>query len=259
MPEFTSHIQGTPSWAELFTPDDQGALTFYSALFGWEDEANEMGPGMYYHMQKLKGLEVAALYQQGDEEKQQSVPPHWKVYFTVDDIQKSSEQAKESGGSVIFGSMEVFDAGHAAILQDPQGAVFALWQAKDHIGARIKGETGAVTWNELMTNSAAEATEFYTGLLGITSSKMPGPIDYTMLNVGGEDLAGVMQITDDMGPVPPHWMVYFGVDDVDAAATKVESLGGSVEVPPADIPEIGRSAGLKDPRGAMFFIFKSAN
>jgi predicted enzyme related to lactoylglutathione lyase len=86
MPEFTSHIQGTPSWAELFTPDDQGALTFYSALFGWEDEANKMGPGMYYHMQKLKGLEVAALYQQGDEEKQQGVPPHWKVYFTVVDI-----------------------------------------------------------------------------------------------------------------------------------------------------------------------------
>jgi hypothetical protein len=142
MPEFTSHIQGTPSWAELFTPDDQGALTFYSALFGWEDEANEMGPGMYYHMQKLKSLEVAALYQQGDEEKQQGVPPHWKVYFTVDDIQKSSEQAKKSGASVIFGPMEVFDAGHAAILQDPQGAVFALWQAKDHIGARIKGETG---------------------------------------------------------------------------------------------------------------------
>lgn len=79
MPEFTSHIQGTPSWAELSTSDYQGALTFYSALFGWEDEANEISPGMPYQMQKLKGLEVAALYQQG-------VPPHWKVYFTVDDI-----------------------------------------------------------------------------------------------------------------------------------------------------------------------------
>ena len=86
MPEFTSHIQGTPSWAELTTSDYQGALAFYCALFGWEDEANEMSPGMYYHMQKLEGLEVAALYQQGEEEKQQRVPPHWKVYFTVDDI-----------------------------------------------------------------------------------------------------------------------------------------------------------------------------
>ena len=76
MPEFTSHLQGTPSWAELSTTDDQGALAFYGALFGWVDEPNEMGPGMYYHMQKLNGLEVAALYQQGGEEKQQGVPPH---------------------------------------------------------------------------------------------------------------------------------------------------------------------------------------
>ena len=56
----------------------------------------------------------------------------------------------------------------------------------------IKSETGAAIWNELMTNSAAEATEFHAGLLGISSSKVPGPIDYTMLNVGGEDLAGVI-------------------------------------------------------------------
>jgi predicted enzyme related to lactoylglutathione lyase len=255
MPEFTSHVQGTPSWAELSTTDDQGALAFYSALFGWMDEANEMGPGMYYHMQKLNGLEVAAMYQQGDEEKQQGVPPHWKVYFTVDDIQTSTEQAKESGATVIFGPIDVFDAGHAAILQDPQGAVFALWQAKDHIGARIKGETGAVMWNELLTNAPEDATKFYTSLLGMGSTKMPGPMDYTMLNVGGTDLAGVMAITDDMGPVPPHWMVYFGVDNVDAAADKAASLEGSVIVPQADIPGIGRFAGLKDPpRGDVFHI-----
>jgi len=114
-------------------------------------------------------------------------------------------------------------------------------------------------WNELMPNSAAEATEFHTGLLGILLSKMPAPIDYTMLNVGGEDLAGVIQITDDMGPVPPHRVVYFGVDDVDDTAAKVESPGGSAEVPLADILGIDRFAGLKDPQGAMFFIFKSAS
>ena len=110
-----------------------------------------------------------------------------------------------------------------------------------------------------MPNSAGEATEFHTGLLGISSSKMPGPIDYTMLNVGGEDLSVVMQITEDTGPVPPHWVLYFGVDDVDAAAARIESPGGSVEVPLADISGIDRFAGLKDSQGAMFFIFKSAN
>ena len=158
----------------------------------------------------------------------------------------------------MFGPMEVFDAGHAAILQDPQGAVFALWQAKEHIGARVKGETGAVMWNELLTNDPEASIQFDSGLLGMGSSKMPGPMDYTMLNVGGTDVAGVMTITEDMGPVPPHWMVYFGVDDVDAAADKAASLGGSIEAPPADIPGIGRFAGLKDPQRAMFFMFQPA-
>ena len=85
MPEFTSYIEGTPSWAELSTSDDQGALAFYGALFGWVDDANEIGPGMYYHMQMLNGLEAAALYQQAEEGKQLGIPPHWKVYFTVDE------------------------------------------------------------------------------------------------------------------------------------------------------------------------------
>ena len=256
MPEFTSHIEGTPSWAELATTDEQGALAFYGSLFNWIDDPSEMGPGMYYHMLKLNGLEVAAMYQQVDEERQLGIPPYWKVYFTVDDIQRSAEKAVALGGSVDFGPMDVFDAGHAAILHDPQGAVFALWQPKRHIGSRIKGETGAVIWNELMTSDANSATQFYSDLLGMTSSKMDGPIDYTILNVGGTDLAGVMQITEEMGRIPSAWAVYFGVDDVDAAANQTVSLGGSIMVPSTDIPDIGRFAGLKDPQGAVFFVFK---
>ena len=201
---------------------------------------------MYYHMQKLRGLEVAAMYQQGNEEQQQGVPPYWRTYFTVDDIAKTTEQANESGATVMFGPIEVFDAGYAAVSQEPQGAVFALWHGKNHIGVRVKDETGAIMWTELLTNAAEDATKFYSDLLGMSSSKMPGPVDYTMLKVGGTDVAGVMAITDEMGPVPPHWMVYFGIDDVDNAASKVESLGGSIMVPPTDIPDIGRFAGLKD-------------
>ena len=105
---------------------------------------------------------------------------------------------------MMFGPIEVFDAGHAAVLQDPQGAVFALWHGKNHIGVRVKDETSAIMWIELLTNAAEDATKFYSDLLGMSSSKMPGPVDYTMLKVGGTDVAGVMAITDEMGPVPPH-------------------------------------------------------
>ncbi len=152
--------------------------------------------------------------------------------------------------------MDVFDAGRMAYIQDRQGAMFAVWQPKEHIGVRIKNETGALIWNELMTTDPEDATRFYIGLLGMGSSKMPGPMDYTLLNVGGIDVAGMMAIGEEMGQVPPHWTVYFGVDDADATAKKAESLGGSIIMPAMDIPEIGRFAGLQDPQGAMFSIFQ---
>ncbi|MDA1127827.1 MAG: VOC family protein [Chloroflexi bacterium] len=258
MPEFASHPQGTPSWTDLSTTDDQAALAFYGALFGWVDDPQEMGPGMYYHMQKLNGLEAAAIYQQGEEEKGQGVPPHWNTYFTVDDVDQSAAKAKQSGATLFLEPMDVFDAGRMAYVQDPQGAMFALWQPKEHIGSRVKGETGAIMWNELLTSDTEDATKFYSGLLGLNSSKMPGPMDYTMLNVAETGVAGVMAITSEMGPVPPNWTVYFGVDNVDAAIKKAESLGGSIVVPAMDIPEIGRFAGLQDPQGAMFSVFQPA-
>ncbi len=256
MPEFTSHLQGTPSWAELSTSDDKSAVVFYGSLFGWTDDPQEMSPTMSYHMQKLNGLEAAAIYQQGEEEKGQGVPPHWNTYFTVDDVDQSAAKAEQLGATIIFGPMDVFDAGRMVYMQDPQGAMFAVWQAKEHIGVRIKNETGALIWNELMTSDPEKATQFYSGLLGMGSSKMQGPMDYTLLNVGGTDVAGLMSIPEEMGSVPPHWTVYFGVDDADATAKKAETLGGSIIMPPMDIPEIGRFAGLQDPQGAMFSIFQ---
>lgn len=193
-------------------------MEFYSALFGWVDDPQEMGPDMYYHMQKLNGLEAVAIYKQGEEEQGQGVPPHWNTYFTVDDVDQTVANAPMSGATVLFGPMDVFDAGRMAMIQDPQGAVFAVWQPKEHIGSRIKNETGALIWHELMTTDTNNATQFYSGLLGMGSSKMQdAPMEYTLLNAGGTDVAGMMAISDDMGPVPPHWMIYFGVDNVDEA------------------------------------------
>jgi len=258
MPEVTSHPQGTPSWVELSTIDDQAALAFYGALFGWVDDPHEIGPDMFYHMQMLNGLEAAAIYQQSELERSHNVPPHWRTYFTVDNVDQSAEKAKELDGTLVMEPMDVFDAGRMTMIQDPQGAIFALWQPKEHIGFRVNGESGANMWSELLTTAPEDATKFYSGLLGLNSSKMPGPMDYTMLNVAETGVAGVMAINSEMGPIPPNWTVYFGVDNVDAAIKKAESLGGSTVVPAMDIPEIGRFAGLQDSQGAMFSVFQPA-
>ena len=262
MPEVTSHAPGAPSWFELSTTDESGALSFYSALFGWENEPHEMGPNWNYNMQKVQGQYACSIYQQGEEERSQNVPAHWNTYFTVSNVDETAETVKQTGGNVVFGPMDVFEAGRMAFCQDPQGAFFAIWQAKQHIGAGIKGETGAMCWNELLTTDRNAAIDFYIAALGIERGEVMQPMEYAMLRAGGTEVAGVMQITPEMGQFPPHWTVYFGVENVDAAVEKAQSLGGNVYVPGTDIvpvegqPAIGRFAALADPQGAPFSIFQ---
>ena len=258
MPEVTAHPQGTPSWAELDTTDEAGALAFYSAIFGWEDDPQPITEDWTYHMQRVNGLEAAAIYRQSEEEAGQGIPPHWKTYFTAADVDVVAARAPQLGGSVLFGPMDVFEAGRMVMLQDPQGAAFAVWQPKQHIGCRIKHDPGAMTWNELMTSDRDAAIGFYHGLLGIERGDSMGDMDYTLIKAGDTEVAGVMEITPDMGPVPPCWVVYFAVADVDETVAKAQSLGGGVTVPATDIPDIGRFAALTDPQGAHFSIFKGS-
>ncbi len=263
MPEVTSYAQGTPSWAELSTTDEDAALSFYGALFGWVDEPNEMGADTYYHMQKLGDRYACAMYQQGAEERGQNTPPHWNVYLTVRDVDEAVDSVRENGGQIAFGPMDVFEAGRMAMCQDPQGAFFAIWQPKQHIGAGVRGETGAMCWHELLTTDRDAAVEFYTAALGLERFQVPeSSMDYVMLRAGETEVAGVMQITPDMGEFPPHWSVYFGVESADATTEQARSLGATVYVPPTDIapiegqPPIGRFAALADPQGASFSIFE---
>ena len=257
MPEVTKHAKGAPSWAELSTTDEAGAVTFYSALFGWEDESHPMGENWFYHIQKVNGLDAAAIYEQGEEERGMQIPPHWMTYFTADDVDAIAERAPQLGGSVIFGPMDVFEDGRCVRIQDPQGAYFSVWQPKTHIGSQVKHDPGALTWHELLTTDSEAGISFYTGLLGMDRGETMSPMEYVLLKAGGTEVLGVLQITPDMGDFPPHWMVYFAVSDVDASVALTQSLGGSVIVPATDIPEIGRFAALIDPQGAAFSIFKN--
>ena len=258
MPEVTSHAHGTPSWADLATTNESLALSFYRELFGWIDEPQPMGENSYYHMQKLNGLEAAAIYQQMEEESNQGIPSHWTVYFTVDDADAAAGKAAELGGTVLMGPMDVFEAGRMALVQDPQGAVFSVWQPKQHIGARVKDDPGAMPWNELLTTDPDASTEFYGALFGMERVDTTDMGGYILLRVQGTEVAGLMKITEDMGPVPPCWTVYFAVEDVSGAVADAQEMGAEVVVPATDIPEVGRFAALTDPMGAHFSIFKGS-
>ena len=149
-----------------------------------------------------------------------------------------------------------------AILQDPTGASFALFQAGDHTGAvPLDNRPGTFTWNELATKDTKAAKKFYEELFSWTSQEMDmGPDGtYTMFMNGDRMAGGMMQIAPSWGPVPPHWAVYFAVTDCDAAVAKAARDGAEVRIPPRDIPDTGRFSILTDPQGASFAVIKLLN
>jgi predicted enzyme related to lactoylglutathione lyase len=216
------------------------------------------GPDMVYTMLRIRGLEIGAMCNLQPEQKAHGVPPHWMSYVAVESADDAAKKASSLGGKVMADAFDVMDVGRMAIIQDPQGAMFCVWQAKAHIGARLVGENGTFGWDELWTTNRKKAAEFYTGLFGWGAKEgdMGGMGVYTEWQNAGQSIGGMMEIAPEMGPVPPNWLPYFMVEDCDATSEKAKSSGGKLFVPPTDIPNVGRFSVIGDPQGAMFAIIK---
>lgn len=251
----TGYKQGTPSWVDLSTSDQDKAKSFYGSLFGWSWDDNDMGDGSVYSMAQLKGKTAAAVFTQRAEEVEHGIPPHWTTYITVDDVDVTTAKVGAAGGKVMMPAFDVFDSGRMSVVSDPTGGVVAFWQPKAHIGAEIVNEPGAFAWNELITDDVNKAGKFFEAVLGVGVINQTDPFPYTMISVDGAPVGGMMAKSPEMGPMPTVWIVYFAVDDADSTAAKAASLGGKIMVPPMDTP-VGRFAGIVDPQGAMFSLIK---
>ena len=259
MAEFTSHIPGTFSWPELATTDQTAGVAFYRALFGWDVNESPIGPTEVYSTLTMRGKPVGAACTLRHEETKMGVPPHWNSYVTVANCDESAKKAEALGGKVFMPPFDVMDYGRMAVIQDPTGAVFEIWQAKAHIGAMILNEPGALCWTELNTHDTKAAEAFYAQLFGwgVKHSAPGAPMEYTEFSVEGTPSIGMMPMNEHMpAHVPAYWMPYFQVASCDASTAKAKELGGKVMVGPQDIPNTGRFTIVSDPQGAMFAVFE---
>jgi predicted enzyme related to lactoylglutathione lyase len=257
MPEITTSQPGRFCWFELGTTDAGAARRFYGSLFGWTAHEEPAGPGMVYSMLRLRGKDVGGLYELTPEMRAQGVPPHWLAYVASASADDTAAKAKSAGGTIVNGPFDVMGNGRMAVIKDPQGAVFAVWQAKGHEGVRLFGEPDAPCWAELATTDDVAARAFYAATMGWEPDvKSAGPVPYTeWIGSDGSVTAGMLKMTGDQWRgVPPHWMTYFAVADCDASAVRAATNGGSVKVPPSDIPQVGRFSVIEDPAGAVFSI-----
>lgn len=246
MGERTSHPPGTLSWSDLGTSDPEAAKTFYTNLFGWDHEDMPIPEGGTYTMLRKDGKNAAAL-----SAAQEGMPPAWNAYVTVDSADDAAARAAELGATVIAEPFDVLDAGRMAVIQDPTGAFFSVWEPRREIGAHIVNGPGALTLSQLNTGDPGRALEFYSELFGWRGESVgAGDMPYWGLYNGDRMAGGLMQLHPDMG-APPHWLNYFGTERVDDAAGRIGELGGQILVPPTEVPG-GTILVAQDPQGAVF-------
>lgn len=257
MPKLTPPL-GAPCWFELSSTNPTAALSFFEALFGWRAQHNDMGAmGNYSFLSNANGT-IGALC--GMPPGSEGRPSSWAVYFAVADVDASAARARELGGQLLFDPFDVPGHGRGAVLTDPSGAAFCLWQAAQaDAGDFTMFEDHAIGWVELASRDAAGAKAFYAELLGWdlqpTSVPVPG-VDYTEYSIAGTRFGGIMAMTAEWGEMPSHWSLYIPVPDVDACLARAVELGGTVCVPAFDAPGVGRIARLDDPSGAGLYLIR---
>ena len=249
----TAHPPGIFCWPELATSDVSAAARFYAALFRWA--ADEMdGGGHPYTMFSLDALEVGGAYTLHPDEAHQT--PRWNSYISVENADAAVARAQELGGRQVAPPADVMDAGRMAVLADPSGATFCVWEARTHIGARALDVPGALCWTELVTPDLGAAEGFYTKLFGWTTERdhVSEP-SYVEVIHEGKPLASMLRSALSPNLKTSSWMPYFAVADVDDTLAIARRHFGKLLVPAADIPGVGRYAVLRDPLGAPFGIF----
>jgi predicted enzyme related to lactoylglutathione lyase len=237
-----------------------------------------MPPGseVHYFIGRIRGGDVAAI-----SSIPEGAPPIalWNTYVWVDSADDTASKVRDAGGNVLMEPFDVMDAGRMAVFGDPEGAVFCVWQANRHRGARVVNEHGALNFNGLNTRNPEAAKPFYRAVFGWETLTLdggaemwtlPGYGDYLerdtpglrkmVMDVGAPErfidvVAAINPITDDMPDMPANWSVTFAVDDADGIAERAVELGGKVLAGPFDAPWV-RMAVIADPQGATFMASK---
>ncbi|MDQ6857147.1 MAG: VOC family protein [Candidatus Dormibacteraeota bacterium] len=250
MADEAAHPPGTPTWVDLSTSDVDAGRRFYEQLFGWTTD-EPAGPEFGGYAMFRQGDKVVA----GSGPVMEGAPPAWTTYVRTADAAATAQKARDAGGEVVVEPMEIPGAGSMAVLKDPTGAYFGVWQNGEHKGAELFNAPVSLAWNELGTRDVEAAKRFYSAVFGW----IPKGADYVQWELNGKSIGGCIDLGTVGVPaeVPANWLPYFTVGSVDETAQRVQELGGTVSKPPSDIPDMGRFAVVADPQGAVFAIFSS--
>lgn len=248
----TNYDNGRFVWFELLTNDTDAAYNFYGEVVGWKAAPMDMPGGVTYAAFKTGETPVGGF----TKPPQDSIPPHWVSYVSVDDVDATAEKVVANGGKALMDAFDVPNVGRMQPVADPHGAAFFLFKGANGDAPGAEGP-GSFHWNELLSADPEAAVAFYEKTLGYTheTMDMPGGT-YFVLKNGDKPRGGVVK--PEAGAAPGAWTQYVTVDDCDACVARAEANGGKVLTPAMTVPGVGRFAIIADPEGAKIGVMKPA-
>lgn len=247
-------------WYELLTTDPEAALAFYAEVVGWKTQPFEGGDGAYTMFVGDQGP-LGGCTALPETAKQMGAPPHWQANVEVADVDATVGEVLALGGK-LYVAEDVPGVGRFAVVADPQGAVIAVFTPAAEMASHDVSKPGEFSWHELYTSDHEAAFTFYNRIVGWErkGSFDMGPMGtYLLWGRGERQLGGMMttppgMTTPDGRPVPPSWMYYVTVGDLDAALVRATDRGAKVLNGPMEVPGGQRIVQLLDPQGAAFAL-----
>ena len=248
-----STLLGRPVWSELMTSDMNAAASFYKTVVGWTTEPFAGAGQPYTAFNRGGGVSVGGVMNTPDDVK---APPFWAMYIAVPKLEDAVSHITRLGGKTHTDVISIPGVGRMRMMMDPQGAAFYIIEpASSERRPETAPEIGEASWYELMTTDMTAAMKFYQEVFGWqpTESMDLGEMGkYQMFNRPHGMIGGMMNKPAEMANVPPNWVIYFRVPDVDAAAQRITAGGGKIVNGPMDVPSGDRVVIASDPQGAAF-------
>lgn len=246
------YAPGHPAWLDIMVNDTasrEGLMAFCTEVFGWTFTVG--GPDTaYYSMAHANGVPVAGIGQM------EGSPAQWTTYLATKDIDATAAKATELGAMMMFGPIDVMDAGRLAIISDPAGAVFGLWEQKDFAGTGVYGEPNTPGWWNHTSSDPKIAAKFYCELFGLAGMEANGGY---MIAISDSDQA-FASISPNPAPddMPPHWAPIILSADLAVTRERVTGAGGELMFESMDVPG-GTITAFKDSAvGAFLTAFQPA-
>jgi predicted enzyme related to lactoylglutathione lyase len=240
-------------WFNMLTPQPAAARAFFGRLLGWT-YAEIPGIG---HRAQVGGRNVGGVFDLAGPNTPPGTPPCIGVMVKVESADAAAAKVKSLGGKA-KPAFDIMDQGRMAECLDPNGAEFDVWEPKASHGTEVDSTLhGAPSWCEALTTDVALATTFYSNLFGWTPEVMRTTgLNYTVFKHGTESVAGMLEITPQMGNIPPHWAVYFTVKSADETVREALDLGAKICMTMKEAPGVGRFCGFTSPQGVPFNVIE---